>query len=81
MITISQQNIIISKNTFKHHPNVFDKFVSCHLIEAQNITKEKERELHILNNKYQDQFYEIKRLTQYIGEQQATERSPSSTII
>ena len=58
------------KEHFQTPPNVFDKFVSCHLIEAQNITKEKERELHILNNKYQDQFYEIKRLTQYIKEQQ-----------
>ena len=64
------------KQHFQTPPNVFDKFVSCHLREAQN----KEHELHILHNKCQDQFYEIKRLTQYIGEQQQLQQANSDRL-
>jgi FkbM family methyltransferase len=55
------------KQHFQAPPNVFDKFISSRVIEAQNFCQQKEQELHILNNKYQDQFFEIQRLTQHLS--------------
>lgn len=66
---------------FQTPPNVFDKFTSYHLIEAQTLTSQKERELHILNNKYQDLFWEINRLTQCLNEQQQIHQEQSDRLL
>ena len=66
------------KQHFATPPNVFDKFISARTIEAREQTQEKEQELHILNNKYQDQFYEIQRLTKYLSEQQQSQQGKSN---
>ena len=53
---------------FQTPPNVFDKFVSYHLIEAQ-IASQKERELQILHNKQDRETRD--RLLEQIGQLQA----------
>ena len=59
------------KSHFATPPNVFDRFISARL-------HEKEQELHILNNKYKDQFYEVKRLTQHLKEQQQSKQTKTN---
>lgn len=73
---LAQEHIYL-KQHFQTPPNVFDKFISARVIEAQQVSQEKEQELHILNNKYKDQFFEIQRLTQHLSEQQHLHRQKS----
>jgi FkbM family methyltransferase len=72
---------IALKQHFQTPPNVFDKFISSRVIEAQNFCQQKEQELHILNNKYQDRFFEVQRLTQHLSEQQHLHRQKSDRYI
>ena len=46
----------------------------------QEFSTQKEQEIHILNNKYRDQFFEIKRLTQHLSEQQEIHREKSDHL-
>ena len=93
-------------NSFKQHfqtpPNVFDRFVSSHLVEAQSHSKnlednvnkketeiekltqfiqQKDRDIHILHNKYQDQFLEVKRLTENAKEQQKSRQDKKDILM
>ena len=69
------------KEHFQTQPNVFDKFISSRVVEAQKNSNSKEQELLILNNKYKDLFFEVKRLTQHLDEQQQIHSEKSDRFL
>ena len=69
------------KQHFQTPPNVFDKFISARTVEAKKNLEEKDRELSILNNKYKDQFFEVKRLTLDLSEQQKIQQVKSDRLL
>ena len=69
------------KQHFQTPPNVFDKFISARTVEGKKLLEEKDRELSILDNKYKDQFFEVKRLTLDLSEQQKIQQIKSDRLL
>ena len=71
---VEAQNRIVEAQNNSNNLEQYNK-------SLEKVLQQKEQELLILNNKYKDRFFEVKRLTQHLGEQQQIHRDKSDRLL